>query len=406
MTKSIIITCLLALSLTGPGCTSLVKPEDSKASADHRWKKVRAQLKFQVASDSFERGQLDKAEEALREVVGLYPEYADAYVLLTRLRLEQGETAAASEALEQAIRHGGDSPETDYLSGMIAQRYGRLENALDWYRRASQRSPHEVHYILALAEMLVELDRADEALTFAESRWPDFDNNAALRTLVGKIHVLRGDHANAAEAFRAAHHIDPKDKLVAYDLALSLFEIDAHADARDMLLAAEKLEGKLPVFMRLMLGRCYWSLSEVGSAKEEFRQVVREDPQNTEGWMWLAKSCVATNDLLSARRAAARCHELEPERGEHAFFYGFVCHRQGDDEAAIPLLREAVSRLPEETMAYCLLGQSLQRQSRWNEARECYEKALAIEPEDAYARKLMEALPPAEEPVLEVSSFR
>jgi len=392
MQKVMIRMVLVLLLAHAGGCSSLLKPPDSKAEADLRWRKIRAQLKYQLALESYEKGRLDEAHHTLQEVVGLYPDDADAYVLLTRLRLEKGETAAASEALDQALRCGGDSPETDYLSGMIAQRYERFDVALDWYRSASERSPNDVQYVLAVAEMLVTLNRFDEALSLVKTREPDFDNSAALRSLVGEVHMIRGQYAEAAEAFRAAHRIDPEDTMATSDLATALVLAEQYAEARDVFLEIEKAQGDLARHQRTALGRCCMKLGDAQTARTEYRKLVESDPQDVEAWKGLAEAALELHDLMTARQAAGKCYELAPGDGQHALLYGFVCYRQKDDSEAAAALRVAVHLLKDDPMAHCLLGRCLQRLGRTDEARNCYRQALAVQPDNPWARQLLQQL--------------
>lgn len=392
MRGRIIRLILLMVLVQACGCASMLKPEDSKAQADLRWRKVRAQLKYQLALENYEKGRLEEAEDTLREVVGLYPDFTDAFVLLTRLRLEKGETAAASEALDEAMRCGGDSSETDYLSGMIAQRYERFDVALEWYRRALERKPNDVQYVLAVAEMLVALDRSAEALELARARWPDFDNNAAIRALAGKIYMILSDYEAAVEAFRSAYRVDPRDNVVAGDLGLAMVYAGHYTEARDIFLEIENRKGQLPRLLRMELARCFMELEDSQAARAEFRKIVESDPHYVSGWKGLAEAALETRDLMSARIAAGKCYELAPGDGQYALLYGYVCYRQQDDKEAVSALRVAVRLLRDDPVAHCLLGQCLQRLGRSEEARSCYQRAIAVQPDNPWARQLLDDL--------------
>src|SRR6476620_1564862 len=132
LTSHVLRICLTAALLVCAGCAQMF-PADSKREAKDRWSGVRAKLKYELAQESFAAGQLDEAQKNLDESLTLKPDSGDAYVLHAKILLEKGQTASASEALDEAQRHGTDSPETDYLSGVISQRYEKLDDALAWY---------------------------------------------------------------------------------------------------------------------------------------------------------------------------------------------------------------------------------------------------------------------------------
>src|SRR5437867_755862 len=106
--------CLLALALGSCSEFKFMQP-DSKQQAKERWSNMRGRLKLEMAQESYKAGQLDQALSILAECLSLDPQSGETYVLNSKILLEKGETAQASEALDEAMRHGSDNAETDYL---------------------------------------------------------------------------------------------------------------------------------------------------------------------------------------------------------------------------------------------------------------------------------------------------
>ena len=294
---------------------------DSKKQATDRWRQVRSQLKLRLASDQFKVGHIEEAKKFVSEAIQLDPTGQPAYVLMTKIQLEQGETAQAVETLELAMTYGEESAETNYLQGVLAERYGRFDEALTSYQRAFDLDPLNAHYLAATAETLVALDRAAEALTLVRSRWTDFEQNATLRALAGGVYTLLGRHEDAANAYAQACRISPDDHTMRRQLANALFQAERYEEAAreyETLAASDNVSAGVLVG----LGRCYLELNRPNDAKHILQQAVDKDPARAQAWHWLARTALMIDDLLTARRAITQAQQLEPSETEHALLMG------------------------------------------------------------------------------------
>lgn len=335
-------------------CSQNLTP-DSRKEAQERWSEVRARVKCQLATEAYNAGRLDESWTHLAESIALGPQNGEPYILRAKILLERGETGAASESLEEAMQRGGDTPETDYLSGVIAQRYGDFDTALGWYQRAAKREPQNAHYVAAVAETLVALGRNAEALQLVRSRWTDFEQNATLRSLAGGIHMMLNQYKEAADAYRDAARVAPDDVLVQYSLGTALSLAGAHGEAVTVLEAVAQDQSEVPASVLLALGRSQLARGRHEQARRSLLRATDAEPGNAAAWALLARCGIAGNDLLLARRAASRASQLTPESAETTLLFGYVCLLQRDPAAAVPLLEELVTRSPDDPVARRLL---------------------------------------------------
>jgi tetratricopeptide (TPR) repeat protein len=377
------------LALVISGCSQLTPP-NSKQEAHDRWSSVRAQLKYQLASDRFKNGHLDEAYETVQEAIGLNPRLQESYVLLTRIQLERGEIALAAETLSESLTYGADTPETDYLSGVIAERYRRFEDALKWYEQASMRDTLNAHYVAAVAETLVALDRNSEALELVKSRWTDFEQNATLRALAGSIYHMLGDEEAAANAYRQAYRIAPEDSVLGFQLGSALTMAERYEEALEVFSSALEHAKLVPTSTKLMLGRCQFELGRHDEAKQSFQDVVAQDGNSLEGWDWLSRGSLAVGDLLTARRAASQAVQLSAGARDHLMLLGYVCYRQKDYVNAKSALDKAARIDPKESVTLCLLGQCYEGLGNAAKAETCYRQALQADPDCEWAKQLLE----------------
>jgi tetratricopeptide (TPR) repeat protein len=332
--------------------------EESRQQAEQRWDSVRGKIKLQLATESFNQGRLDEAAKQLAEAVALDPTLSECYLLRTRILLEKGEIASAAEALKTAVSNGASGAQTDYLAGVIAQRYGRFEEALNAYRLAADREPRQAHYTAAVAETLVALDRPAEALALIEERWTDFEHNATLRATAGQIHMLMGRYERAADAYREAVRIAPDDVTLQYQLGLALSMSEKYAEAVGVLAPLNVKRQDLPAYVLIALGRSYLGLARELEAVAVLRQATAASPDSPGAWSWLARAALTAGDLVTARQAAARAADLDRDTGDSRILLGYVCLRQGDRGAAIQALQSALARHPEDPLALELLNRA------------------------------------------------
>ncbi len=377
--KSLTAFALLVL----PACSKL--PIDdlrtSKEQATDRWSQVRARLKYQLAEESFNAGRLDDAQVQLDEAIGLDRQAAQPYVLLSRVLLERGQTAAAAMALEQAVTSGGATAETDYLNGVIAQHYGKFQPALEYYRQASEREPANAHYVVATAETLVALNRAAEALALVREHWADFEQNAALRELAGGIYIMLGRYEEAADAYRQARTLSPEDGTLATQLGLAL-SLAGHAEeARDVLgSVVADAQGENRPLVLLLLGRCQLDLGNANEAKAVLRQATAAAPKQAVAWHWLARASVASGDLLTARQASMQATTCEPDNIEYRLWLGYVCYRQKDLASAASAFDSALDHAPDDRVALYFLGRCREEMGDREAANRCYQHLERISP--------------------------
>ena len=189
--------------------------------------------------------------------------------LMGRSYLREGRARDAFEIAEIMIQNNPEVGAAWYLRGVAQFRLGRIEAALEDYRRAQQLDPRGIWVHVAVAEAYAQSGRLDEALTeirkalAAQPRDPwalqyegsillamnrvreamlsvrrglDQDPNSAdLRLLLGRVLLRLGNQAEAAAAFQQAAQLAPAMAEPVLDLAALLLATGQGTEARDAL---------------------------------------------------------------------------------------------------------------------------------------------------------------------------
>ena len=132
------------------------------------------------------QGDLVAARQAFGAVVALDPKYADGYVNIARVLIQEGSHEAAKPVLERAL-----ALRPDLASG---------------------------HYFMALA--LKARGRYDEALRHLRSAAEGFPRDRVVRNQIGRILFLKRQHRAAIAEFENTLRVDPEDLTAHYNLML------------------------------------------------------------------------------------------------------------------------------------------------------------------------------------------
>ncbi len=387
MTRRIVL-CLSAWLLCA-GCQSLVPQQQAREEAEQRFNHQKARIKFLLASEQFDHGQITKARETLQEVIGFSDSEPQYYLLLAKIYIEQGELARARELLNALTGTEGGAPESAYLRGLIAERYGNPEEAAEHYRLACEMAPHNADFIMAYGEALIGLNRAAEALTLINQQLEDANDFGRLQMLRAEALQMVGDYAAAAEAYRKAFIEHPHDDSLFESYAMALFWARQYREAVAPLKTLQgRLQQETPLHLLRALATCYLETREPVTALSLVREVTRREPHDAQSWVLYARCMMAVNNAGEARYAAERAARLDPELLDAQLLLGYVLFDQRNWAAAREALDRVIRIDPRDVTALCLLGQISETTGGSAEALEFYRRALEVDAADPLAQRL------------------
>ncbi|MGD1077197.1 MAG: sulfotransferase [Candidatus Sulfotelmatobacter sp.] len=201
---------------------------------------------------------------------------------------------------------------------------------------------------------------------------------AALLALAIKL-LRAGRPADATAPLRNAARLQPSNPLIQHDLGLACLEVGRVPDAIAALQRAVASDPRYgDAYFRL--GIALEKLGNIGGAIVAYDRATKLLPSLTEAW-FRAGALVYTlghrNEAIACfRRAAATAGKTS---------YGRLAKARAlliedRNQEAEQVLREALVADPGNAMAYELLGTLLSEIGRFDEARACFERAIAIAP--------------------------
>jgi len=330
--------------------------EHRREVAREHWNGVRGNVELQIAEQHFKAGRLKEAEISLRKVLATSPKNLGAYKLATQLYIEQGQLARAREAIAAAARLPDHDAQTEYLAGIVAQRYGKKTDALQHYMAAQSLAPDEVAYVLAATETLVALGKPNKALQLIKGRLTDFDGCAAAWLLAARICRMIGQKRPAAEYCREAGRLVDDDPWSQVEVGLILIWAGQEEEgigilqplvdsALDAAPTAEKgLDGSGPVTPNVIhaLARAYMAGKNWSAARKVLRPLMSADGTDATAWCLYARAALMAGDVSAAAEALSTLNRRILPTPETLLLQAYVAFRLGDDAATRATARKAL----------------------------------------------------------------
>lgn len=369
--------------------TSVQQRQESEAA----WRRVRAGVRYQLATQQYAGGLTPEAIETVEEAIALDPEAVDYYVLLARACQEHGQLSRARRTIEMATRVAPMSAEVAYTYGTIEERCGQSGQALVHFERATELDPRQVDFLIARAECLVTLERAEEGYELVAERIHDFDRDGTLETLLARIALLLGRDEEAAASFRIALDVVGDDDPLSEQYGLLLHRLGRHAEAIAVLKPlVDSQSGSARGAIVRALANSYLRAGDASQAEQLVQAHLQHDPDDAQAWLLLAKSAILTGELATARRCADRVADLAPDHPQTHLIRGYVSSRENRLHDARRSYEQALELNPTDVLVHCLLGDVFHRLQETSRARSHYSRALQIDADCRWARRALSEL--------------
>jgi tetratricopeptide (TPR) repeat protein len=299
---------------------------------------------------------VDKALPLYEKLVALKPSFPKARQRLAACYIEMGRTAEAIAVLSDLVRYDSlNLAAYDQLSQLFLKA-GDPEKALTSARQALIIDPNRIERHMAVAAMLLELGRFEDAAEhLAESR-QRFPRASLLSVLYARALSEAKQHDEALKVF-----------------ASTLVEA-ANNDPR-----------VLNADFYFSYGAAAERGGQYVKAAELFRKCIELDPEgagrayNYLGYMWIDQGV----NLDEAGQLIRRALELEPGNGAYVDSLGWLYFKQGKyPEALTELLRAAELLEEPDAVVYDHIGDTYEKLGKTAEAVLYWQKSLQVDPEN------------------------
>jgi tetratricopeptide (TPR) repeat protein/spermidine synthase len=307
---------------------------------------------------------------ALRERLEAGTETRTSYLQLLGFLAE----GKSKEAMGLAVQLSNSSanPARDLRSlvapwlrrGNAQLRSGNYESARSELVTAWRFSPKDREVNLALARTYRQLDQLDEAVNHVREILEEAPTDIEATLILADIRIAQGKLSDAVLLLEAAEPLHPGDERLLTNLGYLLTQLAVGSDET----IRRRLARARVLFQRAAALAPLLSQPRAGLAEVFYR---------------LEEQTLALREIDRALALEESCHYRSSR--------GHILAASGQLPAAEAELQRALLACPESLEALVMLGAVLADQRKLVEARQSWERALAVDPDNAAARANIEA---------------
>jgi tetratricopeptide (TPR) repeat protein len=326
----------------------------------------------------------DEAIRGLRNAIDQQPNWAKAHFLLGSALALSGERTGARTELARALEIDATMIEARRLLADVHAALGEHEYAVEEGRRYLKERPDAVKVRLRVAQSLVNLDRADEALKeieAVEESKRDTDVNYA----IARIYLRKGRLPEARTYFEKALLGQPLNA----EILGSLLTIDAtekrlpESSARIKAALAEKPDD---AGLHSLAGRLAVYENRNEDAEAAFKKALELDPNDMTSYRMLAQFYSRTGRTGETIATYEKALAIKDDQPQIHHFLGVLYEFGGEREQAIEHYEAAIRYEPnlgeaKNNLAYLFAEKS----ENLDRALDLAQEAKALMPDDPNA---------------------
>jgi tetratricopeptide (TPR) repeat protein len=312
----------------------------------------------------------------LDEVLKISPDNLVAMEALFRVHAAGKDWEALKQVTNRMKTAHPDKALGFYYSGLTLREQGLVEESVAEFERAVELAPEEIEPITQLVRTWMLLDQPDLALARINEILAGDEDNLFARNLLGEIYLFKKELDPAIEAFEKAIRIRPDWQLPYRNLANSYLLKNENDRAVEAYRRGIDAIGFSPLLVT-DLARFFEATGDVDRAIELYEEVLVQDADNSLAANNLAMLLIDyRGDDQSLKRAEVLVENLKNVNNPaYLDTIGWLYYKQGEVDAAIPLLEQAVAASPDNVGFNYHLGMAHAKAGNTAAARDALTKA-------------------------------
>ncbi|MCI4321426.1 MAG: tetratricopeptide repeat protein [Thermoplasmata archaeon] len=338
-------------------------------------------------------GRTADLQYSLKAILLLDPNHAPALLEKFRMHQAAGESGDAYDALHQLLAsEAADAadPALFLQAGDLAAELGRGEEANRAYERAAQLEPGLIGEIAnRRARLRLAAGRPDLALEVLDqtlAQGPPGEGPIGTLLLRAEILMALERQPEAVAVFELVRQKEPRAPAALAGIGRALLDQGKHGEAKTFLSQAiPQVPPNATMF--LLLAEAESGLGEIPAAVEAVRRGTEVLPKSTELWIRLGELYIAREAWSDAAGAYAHGIALDGANPEYLLRAGFVAGRLAHPHEALALYERATQVAPANKYAWCSRGLALLETGRPEDARESFDRSLALDSDFVAAKE-------------------
>lgn len=337
-----------------------------------------------LQDDGAARSQLAIAQSELGALSPERKSREDFLRLRGQIKLYAGDTTGALEDVHDALTLNPKDPNALQLNGDLLVKIDRAEEALAIYKKILALDPDNELALTSLGSVSRQLGRDKEAEKYLLRLAATHPRYYASYLALGDLYTARHDFEKAETNYRKAHSLAPKNTLAIAGGMNAAIEHHQFPLAGEWLGMASAQMQQDPFIMREKERYLSWTGDYKGSA-EVGEQLIVKLPRDRDVVVYLGYDLLHLERYDELLELATKYQNILTQEPDLPLLAGYVYKRNGDLPQAQREFTKSIERGPKVATAYVNRGFVLHDQRQGVAAAADFNAALKIEPKNGEA---------------------
>lgn len=347
---------------------------------------------YELAAEIYrEIGDFNEAAKVYENLLETTPEAIDVYVDLAEIYIYLNNHDKALFALEKAEETLGITPEIISEKQKILLQQDRLEDAINEGLKLTEAYPEEPSFIISLSNILISLDRPQEAADYLKEYLANQGESAEVRLMLAETDRLQGLEMNAKENLLITFkdpQLDIRNKIQIVGTYIEMLpNLELEPFVSDLAVTLVNVHDESAA-AHGMYADFLFSINRPHEALESYIKSVKLDESNFQVWQNILSLQLQFDKIEELEEYAEKALEYFPNVASIYFFNGSAKIRKNDYAEAISMFETgSMYASKNEELGLLFLGQlgdAYNGAKNYKKSDEAYEKALAIDPNNGY----------------------
>jgi tetratricopeptide (TPR) repeat protein len=331
------------------------------------------------------KNRLDEAQKLDDEVLKINGNDDTALIYRGQIQIRQGKPAEAIQTLQKALRNDPDNGIAHYQLGIAFNQSGDLQRAQGEWQDAVRLRPDLVEADRALAGVAIhnhDMPALEQRASEIIARQPNSPDGYSLRAA---SNINRKQFDRAEQDARKAIEVAPQSPIGYTQLGNLRLVLGRFGEAETAYRQAlERDSGSADALAGLM--NAYLAEKQPDQAVSAAKAQIAKADNNSVLYDLLGTALFRDKkDLKGAETALLKSVELDKNNDDALLKLGQVQVAEGSADAALATYQNASRNNPRDPNFYILSGELYEAKPDWDKAKQAYQKALEINPQDSIA---------------------
>ncbi len=331
------------------------------------------------------KDRLDEAQKLDDEFLKGSPSDDDALIFRGQIQIRQNRAVEAVQTLQTVIRNDPDNAVAHYHLGVAYDQMGDLSHAQSEWQSAVRVNPELVEAHGALATLALrnnDMTALDQAATQIITLKPGSPDGYALRSIAN---INRKQFGKAQDDIQKAISVAPESSIGYKQMGNLQLAQQKYGDAEKSYQQALDRDPSSGDALGGMMN-AYLAQQQPDKAVAAANTQIAKVPNSSAFYDLLGTVLFnSKKDLPGAEAALKKAAQLDKNNSDALNKLGQVLIAEGSFDAAIATYQNSQRDNPHEPIFSILLGELYESKQDWNDAKQAYQKALEISPENPLA---------------------